>query len=69
MNRFFARNLDWRGRLARGLGGLALLGGAVFCRTEWPWLAVMLGMAGIFGLLEAIGGWCLMRACGFKTRL
>jgi hypothetical protein len=69
MNRFFARNIDWRGRLVRGLGGLALLGVAVFCRTEWPWLAVALAMAGIFCLFEALRGWCLMRACGLKTRL
>ena len=53
----------------RGLGGVALLGGAVFCRTEWPWLAVMLAMAGVFCLFEAIRGWCVMRACGVKTRL
>ncbi len=68
MNRFFARNIDWRGRLVRGLGGLVLLGGAVICRTDWPWLAVPLGMVGVFGLFEALRGWCLMRACGHKTK-
>ena len=69
MNRFFARNIDWRGRLVRGLGGLALLAGAAFIRAEWPGLAVMLAMAGVFGLFEALRGWCLMRACGVKTKL
>jgi hypothetical protein len=69
MNRFFARNIDWRGRLVRGLGGAALVGGAIFSQAHWPWLAVMLGMAGVFGLFEALRGWCLMRACGVKTRL
>lgn len=68
MNRFFARNIGWRGRLVRGLGGLALLGGAVFSWTAWPWLAVGLGMAGIFSLVQAFRGWCLARACGLKTR-
>ena len=68
MNRFFARNIDWRGRLVRGLGGTALLGAALWCRADWPWLAVWLGMAGVFGLFEALRGWCLMRACGLKTK-
>jgi hypothetical protein len=68
MNRSFVRNIDWRGRLVRGLGGLALLGGAVFCRANWPWLALGLAMVGVFGLFQALRGWCLMRACGFKTR-
>ncbi|MEO0018294.1 MAG: hypothetical protein RLZZ522_1577 [Verrucomicrobiota bacterium] len=68
MNRSFVRNIDWRGRLVRGLGGLALLGGAVFCRANWPWLGLGLAMVGVFGLFQALRGWCLMRACGFKTR-
>ncbi len=69
MNRFLARNIDLRGRLARGLSGLALLGGAIPCRTQWPWLAAWLAMAGIFSLFQALRGWCLARACGLHTRL
>lgn len=69
MNRFFARNIDWRGRWMRGLVGLALLGGAVFIRADWPWLAVVVGLSGVFGLFEALRGWCLMRACGIKTKI
>lgn len=68
MTQFFARNIDGRGRLIRGLMGLALLGGAAFARTDWPWLAVMLAVAGLFGLFESLRGWCLLRACGFRMR-
>jgi hypothetical protein len=68
MNRFFARNIDWRGRLLRGIMGTAMIVGAIYARTDWPWLAVMLAMAGVFGLFEALRGWCLMRACGVKTK-
>jgi len=69
VNRFFARNIDWRGRLLRGLVGLVLLGAAVWVRSDWPWPALMLGVAGLFGLFEALRGWCLLRACGLCTKI
>ncbi len=68
MNRFFARNIGRWGRLVRGLGGLALLGAGLWCRANWPWLALGLAMVGVFGLFQALRGWCLMRACGVTTR-
>ena len=69
MRRFFAANIGPAGRLVRGLMGLALLVGAVFSFQQSVWLAVLLAGAGVFGLFEAFRGWCLMRACGIKTRL
>ena len=69
MRRFFAPNLDGKGRLVRGLAGVALLAGAAFSFSDAGWLAVLLATAGVFGLFEALRGWCLARACGFKTRL
>ena len=69
MSRFLAPNLDRKGRLARGLMGLALLVGAAFAFAQCVWLAVLLGAAGVFAGIEAFRGWCLLRACGLKTRL
>lgn len=69
MTRFFARNIDGKGRLVRGVMGLALLVGAVFSLSQSVWLAVILAAAGVFGLAEAFRGWCLARACGIKTKL
>ena len=69
MRRFFVANIGPAGRLVRGLMGLALLVGAVFSFRQSMWLAVVLAAAGVFGLLEALRGWCLMRACGIKTKL
>ena len=69
MKRFFAPNLDRKGRLVRGLMGLALLVIGAFSLCESIWLAVSLAAAGIFGLVEAFRGWCLARACGIKTKL
>ena len=69
MNRFFAPNIDRRGRLVRGVLGLTLLAGAGFCFRVSLWLAALLAVAGVFGLIEALRGWCLARACGIKTKL
>jgi hypothetical protein len=68
MKRFFAPNLDGKGRLARCVMGLALLAGAAFSLSESVWLAALLAAAGVFGLFEAARGWCLARACGIKTK-
>lgn len=68
MKRFFRPNIDRKGRLVRGLMGLALLAAAAVCSDDLPWLAVGLAAAGLFGLFEALRGWCLARACGIKTR-
>ena len=69
MKRFFARNLDGKGRIVRGLMGLALLVGAAFSFGQSPWLGILLAAAGFFGLFEAARGWCFARACGIRTRL
>ena len=69
MRRFFAANIGPAGRIVRGLMGLALLVGAVLSFQQSVWLALLLAAAGVFGLFEALRGWCLMRACGIKTRL
>lgn len=69
MRRFLAPNIGSAGRIVRGLMGLALLVGAVLSFPQSVWLAMLLAAAGVFGLIEALRGWCLMRACGIKTRL
>ncbi len=69
MKPLFARNLSNTGRLVRGLGALALLLGAGFGSVVSLWLGAGLAVAGVFMLFEALRGWCVMRACGIKTRL
>jgi hypothetical protein len=68
MKRFFAPNIDGKGRFVRGLMGLALLAGAAWSFRESAWSGGLLAAAGIFGLVEAVRGWCLARACGIKTK-
>ena len=68
MKAFFSRNIDNRGRFVRGLGAVALLVGAPFSFSLSVWLGLELAVSGLFGLIEALRGWCLLRACGIKTR-
>ncbi len=69
MKPFFTRNIDNKGRLVRGLGALVLLIGAGFGFKVSVWLGLGLLSAGVFVGFEALRGWCVMRACGIKTRL
>jgi hypothetical protein len=69
MKQFFAPNINGKGRLMRGLMGVALLVGAAFSLRVSLLLAIILGAAGVLGLFEAFRGWCLARACGIRTKL
>ncbi len=67
--KFFASNLERRGRVARAILGLVLVGAGVAMAWVAWWACVILIVAGVFTLFEAARGWCLLRACGIKTRL
>ena len=69
MKPLFSRNISNTGRLVRGLGALALLLGAGIGFIVSIWLGLALAFSGVFVLFEALRGWCLLRACGLKTRL
>ncbi len=69
MRKFFSPNIDTRGRLVRGAGGIALLIlGFALSSVSWIATVIVLVSAG-FVLFEALRGWCVMRACGIKTKL
>ena len=69
MKPLFSRNISNTGRLVRGLGASALLVGAGFGFCESVWLGAVLAASSVFVLFEALRGWCVLRACGIKTRL
>jgi hypothetical protein len=69
MKPLFTRNISNTGRVARGLGAVALFAGAAFAFFASFWLGVVLAIAGGFVMFEALRGWCALRACGIKTRL
>ena len=68
MKEFFLPNIDSRGRLVRGsLGGLLVIGGVIVCGDNF-WPAVGMILSGGFCLFEAVRGWCVVRACGIRTK-
>jgi hypothetical protein len=69
MKKFFLPNLETRGRLVRGIGGILFVaGGVALCGVNLV-VSVILIISGGFMLFEAVRGWCVMRACGIKTKL
>ena len=69
MKRFFAPNIDRIGRLVRGGMSAALFAGGVVAMAYSWLLALILFASGAFVLVEALRGWCALRACGIKTKL
>jgi hypothetical protein len=69
MMTLFRPNLQPTGRWIRALAALVLSVGAI---AAWPWspaCAVVLGISAAFVGFEAARGWCVLRACGVKTRM
>lgn len=67
--KFFSSNIGRGGRILRAVLGVALVIAGLAMAWYAPWVCVALAAAGVFALFEALRGWCLMRACGIKTRL
>jgi hypothetical protein len=69
VKRFFAPNIDRKGRLARAVYGCAMIViGCLLDRANHPGLGVAAILAGGFAWLEAARGWCIVRACGIRTK-
>ncbi len=66
---FFRRNIQKNGRIARGvIGALCLVAGIIVAGDITLW-GLILVVAGLFAIFEALSGWCLARACGIKTKM
>ncbi len=69
MSNFFRPNIGRQGRIARGvIGTLCLMAGIVVAGDVSLW-GLILVVAGLFAIYEALRGWCLARACGVKTKI
>jgi DUF2892 family protein len=69
MKSYFARNIETKGRVVRGLAALVLLLTAIVSFQLSIFLGVILLVSGLFVLFEALRGWCALRACGVKTKM
>ena len=69
MSSFFQPNLKRQGRIARGvIGTLCLVAGIVVAGDISLW-GLILVVACLFAIYEAVSGWCVARACGIKTKI
>jgi len=69
MRKFSVPNITGRGRVARAIWGVLLIVGASLLFSHSRVASLVLGAAGGFALFEAVRGWCVVRACGIKTRM
>lgn len=70
MGSFFSKNLDASGRRVRGvMGAIVLIAGIIIAGDFLLWLGLIFVVAGLFAIFEAVRGWCLLRACGIRTKL
>jgi len=69
MKKFFAPNITMAGRVARAIWGLGLIAAGLLLFRSSKWACVVFMVFGVFALYEAARGWCIMRACGIKTRM
>ncbi len=69
MLQFFKPNIDGNGRAARLIWGVlcVLAGGIIGWVLDWRAGGALMAL-GIFSFFEAARGWCIVRACGIKTK-
>jgi hypothetical protein len=68
MSKFFRPNIRRSGRIARGVTGTICLIAGIVLVDESLTLGLVFVSAGLFAIFEAVRGWCLVRACGLKTK-
>jgi membrane-bound ClpP family serine protease len=69
VSHFFRPNLKRNGRIARGVIGTVCLIAGIITVDFVLWLGLILVVAGLFAIYEALRGWCLARACGIRTKI
>jgi hypothetical protein len=68
MKKLFAPNINRAGRWWRVLFALLLVGTGAALLAKHRVAAIFLFGFAAFALFEAARGWCIMRACGVKTK-
>ena len=69
VKRMLKPNINRAGRIARAIWGVLVSGLGALAFLWKPWVAIILFAAGAFALFEALRGWCVLRACGIRTKL
>jgi Zn-dependent membrane protease YugP len=69
MKDFFRPNISRTGRIVRALFAMLLLVGGIIAVQHIVWLGVVLFSFSGLAFFEVARGWCVMRACGIRTKL
>jgi hypothetical protein len=69
VSNFFRPNLKRQGRIARGVIGAVCLVAGIVVAGDFSLWGLVLVVAGLFAIYEALSGWCVARACGIKTKI
>ncbi len=70
MKNFFQPNIDHKGRIFRAIiGTLCLITGVIIFSQVERWAGLILVGVGLFAIFEVVSKWCILRACGIKTKL
>jgi hypothetical protein len=69
MKQFLAPNLQTEGRVARGITALIFSVAALVSVRLSRRLSLVLFASAMFTPYEAFRGWCVLRACGIKTKV
>jgi len=55
--------------MARGvIGAICVIAGVIVGGDVLWWAGLILVVPGLFAIFEAVSNWCIMRACGIKTK-
>lgn len=67
--KFLQPNIDRSGQFARGFtGGFGIIIGIIFAVSVKWWLGLIFIIVGLFAVFESLSKWCVVRACGIKTK-
>jgi hypothetical protein len=66
---FFQKNITTKGRWTRAIFALAFTAAAIALYNHSKLLAALCFAVSAFCLFESLQSWCLLRACGIKTRI
>jgi hypothetical protein len=66
---FFTPNIQREGRVVRGITGFIFCAAAVFALRLSRRLSLLLFVSALLTFYEALRGWCVLRACGIRTKV
>ncbi|MGA2869896.1 MAG: hypothetical protein ABSF34_12155 [Verrucomicrobiota bacterium] len=68
MSDFFRPNIRRSGRIVRGVMGTICLLAGIILVDESLGLGLVFVAVGLFAIFQAMRGWSLVRACGYKQK-